>query len=365
MSLKRPSTGPPLLRPRDGAVVPIVAICMVLFIICAAIAIDVGMLYNTRSESQRASDAAALAAAATYYESTLGGGGTAQAEDAARAAAVRWAGRNQMLGTDIAPAEVVNVQFIQESGRVRVTLQRPAVQTWFAGIFGINTVPVGSRSAALIVGSGTAGCLKPFAVPDNAYDPAAYGELRRVVDSGNDAYVLIGFGGGPPGGGNFHDDIRLSCNNRTARISLSDPWVWAKPSGGLPPGQIRLPFNDLYATDPGLSYNAEDGEFYRNGVIEDDWRSSPRVANVAIVDDGSIVYNPTGSYMVQIVDFVSVFFEGPGVHSVECGATNNAYCSTSSKTWVFGRFFPAVGQADNCVATNTCAPSLYRLRLVE
>jgi hypothetical protein len=356
------------LENRRGAVIPIVAVCLVMLITCAAIAVDLAMILNTRAESQRGSDAAALAGAAAFVGALQAGRPAPQDSLVTVAEAILWAGRNRMLSTAVAPSEVVSVEVIRDSAKVRVTVQRAAVSTWFARIFGVNSVPVGSMSAARSAPSGTAGGLKPFAVPSHAYDPDAYGELRLVVDSRNDEYVLVGFGGGPPGGGNFQDDIRLPGNDRTARISLADPWLWAKPSGGLPPGQIRNPFNDLYASDPTLVYNEGDGKFYRNGVEELNWRASPRVGNVAIVDESTIVYNPTGAYMVKIVDIVAVFFEGPPQHEIQCAGShkkNDAYCSEPSQTWVWGRFFQAVGQADNCVVTNTCAPSLYRLRLVE
>jgi hypothetical protein len=356
------------LRNRRGAVIPVVAVCLVMLITCAAIAVDLAMLLNTRAESQRGSDAAALAAADAFMEAVLAGRPAPQDSLETVAQAILWAGRNRMLNTTVAPSEVVNVEVIRDSSKVRVTIQRAAVSTWFARIFGVNAVPVGSMSAARKAPSGTAGCLKPFAVPSDAYDPTAFGELRRVVDSRDDAFVLVGFGGGAPGGGNFQNDIRLPCNDRTARISLADPWLWAKPSGGLPPGQIRNPFNDLYDLDPTLVYDEGARRFFRNGVEEPNWRASPRVGNVAIVDDGTIVYNPTGAYMVRIVDFVAVFFEGPLRHESQCAGSykkNDAYCSEPSQTWVWGRFFPAVGQGDNCIVTNTCAPSLYRLRLVE
>lgn len=356
------------LRNRPGASIAIVAVSLVMLMTCAALAIDLAMLLNTRAESQRGSDAASLAATAAFVEELQKETPPPGDSLAAVAAALQWAGENNMLSTSIAPGEVVSVEVVRDSAKVRVRIQRPAVATLFAQVLGVSTLPVGSMSAARAGGSGTAGCLKPFAVPSDAYDPNAYGELRRVVDSENDAYVLIGFGGGPPGGGNFHDDIRLACNDRTARISLADPWVWAKPSGGLPPGQIRNPFNDLWATDSTLVYNEAASRFERNGADEPNWRASPRVANVAIVDEATIVYNPTGSYMVKIVDFVSVFFESPPRHAIEClgdHKAKDAYCSQPSRTWVWGRFFPAIGQADNCEVTGTCAPSLTRLRLVQ
>jgi Flp pilus assembly protein TadG len=344
----------------QGATIVMVAVSLAALLAAAAIAIDLGMLLDTRGESQRATDAAALAGASALLDYDA-------PEDEAKVQlrAREYASLNTMRGSAIQDAEIVDVELDRTQALVRVTVQRPAVETWFANIFGVASVPVGSRSAARAVGSGTANCLKPFAVPDHAYSPATYGELRLVVDSRDDEYVLVGFGGGPPGGGNFHDDIRLPCNDRTARISLADPWLWAKPSGGLPPGQVRNPFNDLYDSDPGLFYDESDGKFYRtvSGVVveEPNWRASPRVGNVAVLDHSTIVYDPTGAYMVRIVDFVAVFFEGP---PQQCGGTN-AYCRNASNTWVYGRFFPAIGEADNCFVTDTCGPNLFRLRLVE
>ncbi len=50
-------------RSRRGAVVAYVAISLVVFVGVAALAVDVGMLYSTQAEVQRAADASALAAA--------------------------------------------------------------------------------------------------------------------------------------------------------------------------------------------------------------------------------------------------------------------------------------------------------------
>ncbi|MBU0616443.1 MAG: hypothetical protein KKI02_01865, partial [Planctomycetes bacterium] len=50
-------------RIRRGAVVVYVAICLTVIIGFAALAVDIGMLYATHAEMQRAADSAAMAAA--------------------------------------------------------------------------------------------------------------------------------------------------------------------------------------------------------------------------------------------------------------------------------------------------------------
>jgi Flp pilus assembly protein TadG len=341
-----------------GATYALVGVCLVALLGAVALAVDVGMLYDTRTESQRASDAAALAGASALMDYSA-----PQDSVMAVARAINFAGQNRMRGTPVTPTEVQNVELIRPNSRVRVTIRRPAVPTIFARVFGIESVSVGTVSAARVAASGTVSCLKPFAVPDTAYSPNTFGQRRLVVDSRDDGFVLIGFGGGPPGGGSFHDDIRLKCNDRTARISLAQPMVWAKPSGGLPPGQIRNPFDDLYDSDPTLRYDASSGKFFRGTVEEPNWRASPRVGNVAVIDHTTIRHGETGTYQVKIVDFISVYFESP---NQQCPPpVKDAYCSQASNTWVWGRFFPAIGEPDDCEVTGTCSPNSFRLRLVE
>jgi len=52
---------------RRGTVIPLVAVCLVVILGFAALTIDVGQMYLTRAELQRAADAAALAGASAYY----------------------------------------------------------------------------------------------------------------------------------------------------------------------------------------------------------------------------------------------------------------------------------------------------------
>jgi hypothetical protein len=330
------------LRNRPGATIPLVAVSLVLIIGCAAIAIDIGMLLNTRSESQRGADAAALAGAAAIIDHKPPNDSLIMVQEA-----IRWAGLNDMLSTSISPDEVISVELLRSDAKVRVIVQRPEVSTWFAGIWGIRSAAVGARSAARIYGSGTANCLKPFAFPDSAYDAAEkdYGREVVVYRTKDDEFMLIGFGGGQPGLGNLQPDIALPCNDRMARISVND-LAWVAPDDTRL-GMVRNGFQALLDSD-NMTYNSDNDTFWRNGEQVLDWRSSPRVGNVALFDPKNI---GTGTEKVKIVNFATVFF----TRRVDGAGT----------TTIYGRLFPIIGQADNCMVTNTCAPNAYRLRLVD
>ncbi len=52
-----------------GAVLPLLVVCIAVLLACAALAIDMGLLYTARTSAQHAADASALAAAFTFVNS--------------------------------------------------------------------------------------------------------------------------------------------------------------------------------------------------------------------------------------------------------------------------------------------------------
>jgi hypothetical protein len=155
------------LRNERGASLAFVAVTILGMLSVMALAIDLGMLYKTRGEAQRAADSGALAGASAFvdFDKT-----EPQADDSANARALNYAQRNYMTGGVIQPAEVT-VQVITDSAKVRVWVRRAAVQTWFARIFGVATVPIGAHAAAEATQAGEGTCVKPFAIPDYWEDP--------------------------------------------------------------------------------------------------------------------------------------------------------------------------------------------------
>jgi hypothetical protein len=188
------------MRDRKGATAVVVALCLVVLIGFVALAVDVGYMMTTRNELQNVADAAALAGARTLgrlyqcngdltdvtcpkpmpYENQL----TYVADATAiKAAATDTALRNQaggMSGITIDNAEIVIGNWdgtkqtspkpidcrsnpalsatLTSPDAVCVTARRDssangAINTFFAGILGINTVEVSAAATAALTGS--------------------------------------------------------------------------------------------------------------------------------------------------------------------------------------------------------------------
>ncbi len=133
-----------LVRNRRGAALVIVAIALSGLLSMLALAIDLGMLYKTHVEAQRAADAAALAGASVFMELAIQ---DADKVDSAYVRAHQLAEANYMTGGLVVSGEVT-VQVIPDSEKVRVWVKRDSVPTWFARIFGIEAVPIGAKAAA-------------------------------------------------------------------------------------------------------------------------------------------------------------------------------------------------------------------------
>jgi len=143
---------------RRGVVAVLVAISMVVLLGCAALAIDVGMLYNTKGDLQRLADASALAAAQAMASYT--GDDEAEMEDLAAEAARQIAAANAVIGISGSPSlEDGDIEFFSRSGygtsdAVRVFAKRVTGHSngpcdlLFAAIFGLRTSDVSASAAA-------------------------------------------------------------------------------------------------------------------------------------------------------------------------------------------------------------------------
>jgi Flp pilus assembly protein TadG len=160
---------------RRGSVLVFAALALVALMAAAALAIDLGMLLDTRQDAQRAADAAALAGASAF----LGGNATA-AIPVARNEALKTAGANYVRGVKIDTLGAANgstgvttytaneavVSIFPATYRVRVRIRRAAVTTWFAKVFGKTSIPIAAWATAEASSAGGATCVRPFALPD-------------------------------------------------------------------------------------------------------------------------------------------------------------------------------------------------------
>jgi hypothetical protein len=208
-----------------GAVTVIVALTMAGLMAMVALGVDLGALYNARSEAQRAADAAALAGASAFLE---------YAQERARSVAVErattFATSNDIRGTPIEP-EDVTISVNLDNSTVRAQVRRNNVPTWFARLFGVESVNVGAEATAWAGASGAAQCLKPFAIPDMWNETTDDLNGNRIWDEGErwrydpeagDTYVPFS---GPGGGSNetgYGSDWRNGRTDATGRTYTAD-----------------------------------------------------------------------------------------------------------------------------------------------
>jgi hypothetical protein len=341
-----------LLKNRRGAVIVVVGIMLVVLMGFAAFAIDIGATVSGKTDAQRAADAAALAAASAYLDAPL----AARAE-LAEERGVDWGTRNRLMRQFITPDEVT-IELVTNTAmalRVRATVRREEVSTFFAGIWGIRDRPIMAIAEAEVRNTNVADCLKPFALPDQEYGPHNYGELVKIWVVGGEDHVLVGFNDNePPGLGNIKPFITNKCVDGQS-AALGDELLWEKPGntqdgqGGDGLGQVTNGMKELLKQDTDLVYNPITKSFNR-----DDWASSVRVGNVVLYDHDA--FKDTGTNQIRVVNFARVYFS----HDENQGANPNKPYT------VWGRVFPVqAGPVAGDCEIDGCAPNAFPIRLVN
>ncbi len=162
-----------------GATLVIVAGAMLALTSAVALAVDVGMLLVARTEAQRVADLSALAGAGGLLQSPGN-------EVLARQLAVDFAAQNDIrhLGTTVLPDDI-SVDLDQS--RVTVTVYRVAergtsIGTFFARVFGVNSVDVAALATAEAAPAGGINCLLPVAVPDRWVEGEGAGNDTTTYD---------------------------------------------------------------------------------------------------------------------------------------------------------------------------------------
>jgi Flp pilus assembly protein TadG len=180
-----------------GQTMWLVALCLLVLIGMAALAIDVTTLYAARSQMQRTADAAALAGAKAFVDSGTTTDPTnlslqALAKNLAGNAASGYIGavltQNKINGVAPGLAAAPTFDFTTHPGNpeITVTVQRTNLPTFFARIFGQTLATVSATATAEAYNSSNPGsgsnmppisstCVKPWLVPnldpDHTPDP--------------------------------------------------------------------------------------------------------------------------------------------------------------------------------------------------
>jgi Flp pilus assembly protein TadG len=158
-------------REEKGAVTVVVALMMIVLVMCAALVIDLGNAKDQRRQSQNASDAAALAAVNVLYPTapatTCPSGAAPPCFTEAVAAVKSFAAKNydvtaaqwstcSITATQALPyvptAGQPCISFDSQTApkKVRVWMPTKTVSTFFGGVTGNSTIPVGSQADAIV-----------------------------------------------------------------------------------------------------------------------------------------------------------------------------------------------------------------------
>lgn len=325
-----------------GMTLVMVATGMLAFLSATAFAVDVGMFMVARTESQRAADAGALAGAiALGYNDPNDRSATGPAVRNAIAAAT--ADENGVINrqASVLPEDVS----FPTPTQVRVRVLRSSVRgnpltTFFAPIFGINTVNIGAEATAEAQPANAMTCVKPFTVPDKwvesqtpPWDPT---DTFDVVDNkgkplanpdiyipvGNTGYtgynanrdkgtlitLKAGTGtniypsiyypysmGGVTGADEYEENI-ANCN--TLMMGFGD-LLLAEPGNMV--GPTRSGMETLVDRDPSARWDE-----YENKVVSS-MSPSPRVVAIPLFDP---VYYDTGKQNGRNADFKVVNYMG-------------------------------------------------------
>lgn len=367
------SLAAPLRRER-GATIVLVALALTALLSVVALAIDIGMLFNSRSEAQRAATAGALAGAGSLITEPAN-------EDRARDWAIEYAEMNDVFG-DTPDVQEADVDVDLANGRVTVRVLRTAdrgggpVPTWFARVFGVDEVDVGADATAEVAPTGQAVCVKPFAIQDRYEDLNANGSYEPDEDeydssttgwaSGNfwGTEIVVkgsddGTGsswyqpwdipnsddfcsGGPEGqGASCYQKAIEECN--PAGVALS-PETYPVETGGKT-GPTRKSVNNLLKEDPGNVSWDEDKQTIVGSTF-DPWETSPRYGIVPVFNPDRI-FNP-GKKDIEFTNFVGLFFL-----SVEGGG---------EKQQVRALVVPAIGLLGG---NSPASPTVQGVRLIE
>lgn len=381
---------PRLRQLRDderGMSLILVSIGFFAFFAATALAIDVGMFMNARSQAQNSADAAALAGAVAlavddFDDHTPSGPAVQAALSAARA--------NAVMRAPVA-VEPGDVTFpVGKNGRynrVRVNVYRTGarqnpVSTLIGPIFGVNVVDIDATATAEAAPANAMTCVRPFTIPDrwtenqkapwtpdstfdrydskgnllpnadvyhpvgtpgyNGYDADKdKGLLLRIrAGTGNNISPSFYYSWKMPGGtgASFYEDNIAKCNTTVIGFGAE---MTQEPGNMVGPTMKGV--DDLLAQDP-TAYWDDDTE-----SVKSPFGRSPRVFPIPLYDPEQYASGKaTGrNATLKMANWIGFFIEG------------------RSGNDVYGRITPIRGVIDDNLGPAPDGTFPYAIRLVQ
>ena len=329
--MKTPKTQ--MQQDERGASLMMVAVSMVAILGMAALAIDVGMLYEAKAQAQNAADSGALAGAGSLILAPTDA-------NLARDTAQDFAEKHQIVKQDvmIVPGADIVVDLVNK--QVTVTARRTAARgnalpTYFAKVLGWDFVDVEATATAEVDAASAASCLKPWAIPDafddktnpkGSYNAGDYyqqgvtswgttyrgsskdfgvqlvlkqGTPGNAVAPGQFYPIDLPIPNGPPSGGARYRDNIAGCNGQVVNINDS-----VMTETGNMVGPTKQGVQDLINLDPGARWDTT------QGIVNSAFPpgASPRIGRVPMFDPSK---PPTsGKQSLKITNIAGFFIEG-------------------------------------------------------
>ena len=233
------------LRNRQGGTLVLFTVMLTGLLGAMALAVDVGMGLNARSEAQRVADASALAGASAYMDYTT----QAEAIPQTYVRAESFATQNWVHGEPVLLSEVlVTPDWILKE--VEVVVTRQDIPSWFSRFLGVLDLDVQARAVAKVSDASSASqCILPFTPPDIWHDENGDVNDNHLPDPGEewdfdaadgDNYSQWnGIGGIGPNGTGYGSNHRGPNGDvgMTMYIKAGAPGQGGKGGGGSGGGQ--------------------------------------------------------------------------------------------------------------------------------
>jgi Flp pilus assembly protein TadG len=153
------------IKDDKGAIAIIAAVVLVVIMGIMAYVIDTGSLYETRRSLQTVADSAALAGAQELPENP----------SIAVQTAINYAALNNVT---LDSSNITISRTYVNNDTITVLAAEPNAKLYFAGIFGMNTTPVGANSRAMIGSPSEVTGVVPWAVLQGTYTPGVEYNLK-------------------------------------------------------------------------------------------------------------------------------------------------------------------------------------------
>jgi len=395
-----------VLKNERGVALAFVAVALVMLMGIAALAVDLGLLFNARTEVQRVADSAALAGAAGLIDSPGD-------EVLARQLATEYALRNDVraMGIELRP-EDIDVELDRDRVRVRAyrsTARGTGLANLFARVFGVAESSVAAVAAAEAAVAGGANCILPFALVDRWWETSASRLADRddVFTPASDIYnrgpvaALPGSPSEPTGfgrpdrgmvlriypgstsdapqpgwyfpialspGANVYRDAIARCNQDVRSVVMVDEPIDIEP--GRMVGPTRQGFDDLIASDPNAYWDPNPsggpvgGCVKRRGEGDECVTGSTRVRPMVLISPTEQPTSP-GRQPVMIRNFVGVFVICQGVISADQQSCSGGGGGNNPNAGVWVRFVDYRGVSPMSPDEAPQGSFLRVLRLVE